>query len=247
MNSPIPTSQLITVCAALLIIGTLVCLPLYKWNIKKLSKSPIFIKIIFWIPILTAFLLYMYLPTVGKIIILGLLCLGGLREYIIKTKNTRRSLAQLLYVALVFSGFLSIYLLSTKMGIDQISLLVTLCIGSVMSDVFAFFFGNFIGKHKLPKILNNHKSYEGILGQLIGALIGVIIVNWFIVSVPSMWLFLPIGIGSAVGDLYNSYIKRQLSVKDWGKTIPGHGGVLDRFASLSIAALLTYASVLIFI
>lgn len=47
------------------------------------------------------------------------------------------------------------------------------------------------------------------------------------------WLILAIGIASAFGDLFNSVAKRQLDIKDWGQTIPGHGGVLDRMSSLS--------------
>ena len=49
----------------------------------------------------------------------------------------------------------------------------------------------------------------------------------------SLWLWLPIGLGAILGDLCNSYVKRREHIKNWSQRIPGHGGYLDRFASLA--------------
>lgn len=58
----------------------------------------------------------------------------------------------------------------------------------------------------------------------------------FINPVISIWLFLPIGLGSVVGDLANSFVKRKINIKDWGKAIPGHGGFIGRLSSLAGSA-----------
>ena len=60
------------------------------------------------------------------------------------------------------------------------------------------------------------------------------------------WLGLPIGLGSAAGDLTNSYVKRQLGIKDWSKLLPGHGGFTDRLSSLSGAAMVLFYTLLLF-
>ena len=113
--------------------------------------------------------------------------------------------------------------------------LVTICFASVLSDVFAFFGGSYFGKHPLPDFINARKSYEGIVGQLIGAIVGVAAVS-LLPGISFAWrLGFIIGVASAIGDLINSIAKRQLGIKDWGNAIPGHGGVLDRFSSLSFA------------
>ena len=53
-----------------------------------------------------------------------------------------------------------------------------------------------------------------------------------------------IGLASAMGDLINSIVKRRLKIKDWGNTIPGHGGILDRMSSLSFAFIAAYCYML---
>ena len=113
--------------------------------------------------------------------------------------------------------------------------LISICFASVLSDVFAFFAGTYVGKHHLPSFINERKSYEGVVGQIIGAVIGLSVVS-LLPRIGFSWpLALGIGFASAVGDIVNSIVKRARNMKDWGDTIPGHGGVLDRFSSLSFA------------
>ena len=110
---------------------------------------------------------------------------------------------------------------------------------SVMSDVGAFFAGNFAGRHKLPDWLNKRKSWEGTSGQLVGALVAFVLVDAFVAPIP-LYFVATAGAGSLLGDLANSYVKRRLGIKEWSNRLPGHGGYLDRFSSLSMAVLLTY-------
>ncbi|MFO0881921.1 MAG: phosphatidate cytidylyltransferase [Candidatus Saccharimonadales bacterium] len=234
MNSTTLVNVILT-AFGLLFIGSLLCLPLYKFNVRAFVRSALFIKIIFWIPIVAGFIVYMYVPSWAKALIIGILLITALAEYRRnKAYQHKTSYFYLGYIAICFSA---IYMLSISTNIDTYTAILALCFGSVMSDVFAYFFGNYLGKHHLPAKFNNRKTYEGVIGQLIGSFIGISLVVVFInVDVPH-WYALPIGIGSAFGDLFNSYTKRIVSIKDWGNTLPGHGGVLDRFSSLGSAGL----------
>ena len=113
------------------------------------------------------------------------------------------------------------------------SVWIAVVLASVLSDVTALFFGRTMGRHHLPIFLNNHKSYEGVAGQIIGGIIGIIITAMLFSVAVAWWWGLAIGLLSAAGDLANSFTKRRLAINDWGDTIPGHGGVMDRFASLN--------------
>lgn len=120
------------------------------------------------------------------------------------------------------------------------SLILVVAFSSVMSDISAYFFGNFFGKHKLPRQINANKSWEGIVGQIVGAIAGFYLILPILQPQSSIIIALVIGVSSTLGDILNSIIKRRINIKDWGKTIPGHGGVLDRFASLSFAIIATF-------
>ena len=113
-----------------------------------------------------------------------------------------------------------------------------------MSDSFAYFTGVFCGKHKLIPAVSPHKTVEGAVGGVLGAglttcLYGLIVSK--IVSVTPNYLFLFVtglfvAALSQVGDLVASLITRQYGVKDYGKLLPGHGGIMDRFDSILITA-----------
>lgn len=122
-------------------------------------------------------------------------------------------------------------------------------ISSWISDTCAYCVGVLIGKHKLAPILSPKKSIEGsvggILGSVIvGALFGYFIVERVITQQQVTWIFALIGgVGSVVaqiGDLAASAIKRNYEIKDYGKLIPGHGGIMDRFDSIIVTAPMIY-------
>lgn len=113
------------------------------------------------------------------------------------------------------------------------------------SDTCAYCVGKLIGKHKLPSKLSPNKTIEGCLGGIIGAaLIGFLFALAFYDNNMYWWQFALIGgVGSVIsqiGDLTASAIKRNNDIKDYGKLIPGHGGILDRFDSIIFTAPLVY-------
>lgn len=122
------------------------------------------------------------------------------------------------------------------------------------SDTCAYCVGMLIGKHKFLPKLSPKKSLEGCIGGVLGAaLIGFIYATIFKdnligMSNPGVAFAIICGCSSVIsqlGDLAASAIKRNYDIKDYGKLIPGHGGILDRFDSIIFVAPIVYALVLI--
>ncbi len=113
-----------------------------------------------------------------------------------------------------------------------------------LTDIGAYFVGVFLGKHRGITLVSPNKSAEGFVGGLLSGVIfmlgyGVILQYCFQlqVSMPVMALYGFVGsLVTILGDLSFSLIKRQVGIKDYGKLLPGHGGMLDRFDSLTFAA-----------
>jgi phosphatidate cytidylyltransferase len=114
-----------------------------------------------------------------------------------------------------------------------------------IADSAAYFVGRAWGRRKLAPKVSPGKTWEGVAGGLVGALLYAIIIALF--TDRGAWLALVatailLGMVSIVGDLFESAAKRQAGVKDSGSLLPGHGGILDRIdsatAALPLAALL---------
>jgi phosphatidate cytidylyltransferase len=110
-----------------------------------------------------------------------------------------------------------------------------------------------IGKHKLAPVLSPKKSIEGSIGGIVGsAIVGAIFGTYLdnTLGLNNFTLILAIvgGVGSVisqVGDLAASAIKRNHDIKDYGKLIPGHGGIMDRFDSVIFTAPITYFMIIL--
>jgi phosphatidate cytidylyltransferase len=118
------------------------------------------------------------------------------------------------------------------------------------ADVFAYFIGKKFGKTKLSPDISPGKTIEGMYGALLGgALCGVILslIYGFNFLVASDFVLLSVltVLISIYGDLFFSVVKRQRGVKDSGKILPGHGGILDRIDSLVAATPFFYAGILL--
>jgi phosphatidate cytidylyltransferase len=101
-----------------------------------------------------------------------------------------------------------------------------------------------IGKHIIAPEINPRKAWEGLIGDLLGAGMAVVLLGFALPpefsSVHRVILACIIGVAAAWGDLISSMIKRVADVKDWGQIIPGHGGLLDRANSMVIVIPLVY-------
>lgn len=110
-------------------------------------------------------------------------------------------------------------------------------------DSGAYIFGSIFGKHRMIERISPKKSWEGFAGgAMAGLLIAYIISASFTEFSIGEWLIIGISIVifGTIGDLVESMFKRNAGVKDSGKILPGHGGILDRFDAVYIAAPVVY-------
>lgn len=106
------------------------------------------------------------------------------------------------------------------------------------ADTGAYFAGRTFGRHKLAPSVSPGKTWEGVAGGTLGLLVVAWLGAQWVLPQQGYWLFLICvitGWWSIVGDLSESLFKRQAGVKDSGRLFPGHGGVLDRIDSLTVA------------
>jgi phosphatidate cytidylyltransferase len=117
-----------------------------------------------------------------------------------------------------------------------------------VNDIFAYLVGCSIGKHKMCPAISPKKSWEGLFGGLLFAVAFAMAAGYMMMGNIYLWggLGLVVALAGVVGDLLESKIKRECGVKDSGNLIPGHGGMLDRFDALLIAAPVAYIYMLIF-
>jgi phosphatidate cytidylyltransferase len=111
-------------------------------------------------------------------------------------------------------------------------------------DTLAYTVGKSIGRHPLLPRISGKKTVEGSAGCVAGSLLGGVVAKYSFAPFLELWQALTIGAMAALigqlGDLVESMIKRDAEIKDTSDTIPGHGGVLDRFDSLLFTAPLLY-------
>lgn len=121
-------------------------------------------------------------------------------------------------------------------------------------DTCAYVVGMLIGKHKAFPVLSPKKSWEGCAGGVLGAMLLGFLYSFFVINPvveeQSVNLIMTItcGVGavmSQLGDLAASAIKRNHGIKDYGKLIPGHGGIMDRFDSVIVTAPMIYFMVVL--
>ena len=175
-----------------------------------------------------------------------LICQMGVLVFSYPKYNTQQIFAAffgVFYVAVMLS-----YIYQTRLlegGIFTVWLVFICAWGC---DTCAYCVGKLIGKHKMAPVLSPKKSVEGGIGGIAGAaLIGVLyalaINHWGGAGADIVQYAVIGGAGGAIsqiGDLAASAIKRYHNIKDYGKLIPGHGGILDRFDSVIFTAPIIY-------
>ena len=122
---------------------------------------------------------------------------------------------------------------------------LAMLLGAIMgSDIFAFFVGNALGRHRLAPSISPNKTVEGAVGALVGGAVGAVLVARLGMPNLSPVVAGVLGVAAAatgiLGDLFESELKRWAGVKDSGRLLPGHGGVLDRLDSLLFGAPVLY-------
>ncbi len=153
----------------------------------------------------------------------------------------------------VFTGFAGVFYVAvmlsciyqTRMLIGGAYLVWLIFLCSWGSDTCAYCVGVLFGKHKMAPVLSPKKSIEGAVGGVLGTVLLTILYGWIFrteMNLTLEYVFILAGISgvgamvSMIGDLAASAIKRNYNIKDYGKIIPGHGGILDRFDSVIFTA-----------
>lgn len=106
------------------------------------------------------------------------------------------------------------------------------------TDVFAYFFGRMLGGPKLMPMVSPKKTISGAIGGLVGGVCcGALFSYWLTGDVEATLLLLCVilSVVGQAGDLFESWIKRRFGVKDSGRLIPGHGGLMDRIDGLIVS------------
>jgi len=117
------------------------------------------------------------------------------------------------------------------------------------NDTLAYFAGRAFGRHKLLERVSPKKTWEGFAGGAVGSVAGALAVKALLLPAVPAWACLAMAAGGAVlgpaGDLAESLVKRGAGVKDSGRIIPGHGGLLDRIDALLFVAPWIYGCALL--
>ena len=144
------------------------------------------------------------------------------------------------FIFYITSSFVFIYLIANFKGFYDPSIILGCFILIWVNDSFAYVVGKKFGKQKLFYSISPHKTVEGFLGGLLFCCISAAIVSRYIDDTlsTSNWLIIAIivSVFGTLGDLIESKLKRESNVKDSGKILPGHGGILDRLDSIIFAS-----------
>jgi phosphatidate cytidylyltransferase len=138
-------------------------------------------------------------------------------------------------------GFVYLILLRNLQHGMALTILVFAC--TWLNDTFAYFIGRAFGHRPMAPRISPKKSMEGAFGGIIGALLAAVLVKIYSPWLPivdALLLGLAVGIVGQWGDLFESAVKRDFGVKDSGRILPGHGGILDRFDAILFAGFTGY-------
>jgi phosphatidate cytidylyltransferase len=126
---------------------------------------------------------------------------------------------------------------------DGLYLLIAYVLITALDDIGGYFVGTRFGKHKLAPSISPAKSWEGWVGGLLGSLAGGALFALLLNSldlVNGLAIGLISGLLAPVGDLVESLVKREIGIKDSGRLLPGHGGLLDRLDAIVFCAPAVY-------
>ena len=126
---------------------------------------------------------------------------------------------------------------------DGATRIIAFIAAAVCNDTFGYATGVFFGKHPLAPTVSPKKSIEGFVGSLVGCT--AFGIGYFLYAFHAAWwqgavFGLALAVTATLGDLGESMIKRDLGIKDMGKLLPGHGGLMDRLDSVLPCAAVAY-------
>ncbi|MCP4390589.1 MAG: phosphatidate cytidylyltransferase [Gammaproteobacteria bacterium] len=194
---------------------------LFWWSLTLITPQLVYWQslagVIIWVLITIGFIFYRHqdnrpVPQRAMMLVLGLVVLWISAHGVI-------------YLHYVYGGWMLMYLLTLVW----------------LADIGAYFSGRQFGKRKLAPSISPGKTWEGVYGGVCVNLVWMLLIYWLTQGFDiGLAYFLLIGVStvliSIAGDLFESILKREAGVKDSGKLLPGHGGILDRIDSVIAAS-----------
>lgn len=198
-------------------------------------------------------MLLFYPGSVNGALFLALELMAAAGIYVLKypkynTEQLFAAVVGMLYLPVMLS-----YIYQIRIAEDGLFSMWLIFLCSWGCDTCAYCVGMLFGKHKMAPILSPKKSVEGAVGGIVGAALlgaafGAAVSKHLVMENAPVSFAIICAAGAVIsmfGDLIASGIKRQHKIKDYGKLIPGHGGILDRFDSVIFTAPMIYALLLI--
>lgn len=202
-------------------------------------KPMLFPALLCLLVLLYSYLLEAWLP--GLLFLV--LVIAGL-EFVLRYPRYSWSDLALSLFGATYIGFLLSFALRLSLMPGSFWIVVLCFLITWGSDIGGYALGRLIGKHKMTPQLSPNKTWEGALGGIILAMLLAGGLGYFINLPLGPGYLVLVGLGGSIaaslGDLLESGIKRYLGVKDSGRLIPGHGGVMDRFDSFLLVLPLIY-------
>lgn len=138
----------------------------------------------------------------------------------------------LLFGYIILPFILTNYVAMEKGNKYNPKILISILILIWANDTFAYLVGKNFGKNKLFPSVSPKKTIEGFIGGMLFTIISSVLLSKFYIESKILYISIIVSIFSTLGDLIQSKFKRVAGVKDSGKIMPGHGGILDRLDSI---------------
>lgn len=150
-----------------------------------------------------------------------------------------------IFLITIYASLPFIYLVKTTLltGVFESTIIIGIFLLIWSCDTFAYITGVSIGKHKLIERISPKKTIEGFIGGVVATMfVAYLLSNYFPILSTLQWIVtgVIVSVFGVIGDLIASMFKRKTGVKDTGKIIPGHGGIIDRLDSVIFAAPIIY-------
>lgn len=229
----------------------------YIFSINSFKTKKNWFNLFFIIIAVFLILLKTYFETISSIYLSLVIFVFFFTEVIKKepsgfSKRVFSVIFPILYISWGFSHIILLRMTTDPFSgssITGVFLLILAFTIAWVSDSFAYLFGSVFGNKKLIPSISPKKTVIGSFFGVVGSLIGVVIVKflqiYFFKGIYLPWYFIILigfigGISSQIGDLFESVMKRDASVSESSKILPGHGGLLDKFDSVFFASFIVY-------
>lgn len=193
--------------------------------------------------------MYFWQDTTLLLMCIVLMFMAEMFLYVILFPRYRAEQVVTAIFSFLYAPVMLSFMYMTRMSQLGIYLVWLILISAWGCDTCAYCVGKLIGRKKVFPVLSPHKSLEGCIGgvagaALIGGLYAYLVVEPVVSEQQVLWVIVFISavgaLMSMVGDLAASAIKRNHDIKDYGKILPGHGGIMDRFDSMIVTAPMIY-------